>query len=303
MVPEFIGLEISVPVKDKHHNTPAQLLGKVESIRYLPSLNDKSGYCGKTYVVVLDRLAVPFSGKADEFVSRYDKFFERTVMEYLTENWFAEPISELKYLVFIPNDKGDDERSVKDFIEKDITINESQEFQFCAKAQMMIAAFKKKASDYLNEFRSKAKNEDLQAIAYRQWGVFGRGESYTNMPDIFRGIFQCDCEVNLALRAPRGGDTLTIPCDKNEAGLIRRAGKHFSGFALSSICTFGLDPWPFIVVSVENVAYTHENAKFYAIARIDGRFIVREIKEANDEKQYEMETLLVITEALSRNVA
>jgi hypothetical protein len=294
----FIGLGIWIHIKNSYKNISSDLCGKIENVRFVPSLNDKSGYKGKTYVVVLDRLVIPGVLESDDFTTKYDKLFRRHVTTYLSENIPSAPVPPMTFLIFVPNSVKEDERYVTEFIQRDITMSEAQETFLQEKANELCASIGKNVSNFLNEFKKTAKNEELRdPIRDRDFP----GSGYHAEDEILEGIFQYTPDRSDACVCPTGGNTLVLPFDY-EIKKQRRSGSHSSRYGLYSVETFGLDPWPFVVVRLQGV-WNPRDTLYYAIARIDGKFYVRKIRKAETESQYETLTLLGITELLTRAVA
>jgi len=293
----FIGLGIGIRIKNSYKNITSDLCGKIENVRFIPSLHDKSGYKGKTYVVVLDRLVIPQVLESDDFITKYDRFFRRHVTTYLRENIPSMPVPPMTFLIFVPNSVKEDERYVTEFIQRDITLSEAQETFLQEKANELCGNIGKNVASFLNEFKKTAKNEDLRDHLRDEF--FGK---YHNEGEILEGIFQYTPERSDSCACPTGGNTLVLPVDYEIKKRAWRSTNHPSRYGLFSVMTFGLDPWPFVVVCLQSVMNLRD-ILYYAIARIDGKFYVRKVRKAETESQYETLALLGITELLPRSVA
>ena len=293
----FIGLGIGIRIKNSYKNITSDLCGKIENVRFIPSLHDKSGYKGKTYVVVLDRLVIPQVLESDDFITKYDRFFRRHVTTYLRENIPSMPVPPMTFLIFVPNSVKEDERYVTEFIQRDITLSEAQETFLKEKANELCGNIGKNVASFLNEFKKTVKNEELRD-SIRDLDSL----SYHDEDEILEGIFQYTPERIDSCVCPTGGNTLVLPSDFEAKKSMWRSSNQPYKYGLFSVKTFGLDPWPFVVVYLQSMLNPRDKL-FYAIARIDGRFYVRKIREAETESQYETLALLGITELLPRSVA
>lgn len=293
----FIGLGIGIRIKNSYKNITSDLCGKIENVRFIPSLHDKSGYKGKTYVVVLDRLVIPQVLESDDFITEYDRLFRRHVTTYLRENIPSMPVPPMTFLIFVPNSVKEDERYVTEFIQRDITLSEAQETFLQEKANELCGNIGKNVASFLNEFKKTVKNEELRD-SIRDLDSL----SYHDEDEILEGIFQYTPERIDSCVCPTGGNTLVLPSDFEAKKRMWRSSNQPYKYGLFSVKTFGLDPWPFVVVYLQSMLNPRDKL-FYAIARIDGRFYVRKIREAETESQYETLALLGITELLPRSVA
>jgi len=293
----FIGLGIGIRIKNSYKNITSDLCGKIENVRFIPSLHDKSGYKGKTYVVVLDRLVIPQVLESDDFITEYDRLFRRHVTTYLRENIPSMPVPPMTFLIFVPNSVKEDERYVTEFIQRDITLSEAQETFLKEKANELCGNIGKNVASFLNEFKKTVKNEELRD-SIRDLDSL----SYHDEDEILEGIFQYTPERIDSCVCPTGGNTLVLPSDFEAKKRMWRSSNQPYKYGLFSVKTFGLDPWPFVVVYLQSMLNPRDKL-FYAIARIDGRFYVRKIREAETESQYETLALLGITELLPRSVA
>ena len=294
----FIGLGIGISIKNSYKNITSDLCGKIENVRFIPSLHDKSGYKGKTYVVVLDRLVIPQVLESDDFITEYDRLFRRHVTTYLRENIPSMPVPPMTFLIFVPNSVKEDERYVTEFIQRDITLSEAQETFLQEKANELCGNIGKNVASFLNEFKKTAKNEEIRDPIRNL--DFQDGE-YHDEDQILKGIFQYTPVRSDVCACPTGGNTLFLPLDY-EIKKQRRLGSQSSRYGLFSVMTFGLDPWPFVVICLQGV-WNPSDTLYYAIARIDGKFYVRKVRKAETESQYETLALLGITELLPRSVA
>ena len=293
----FIGLGIGIRIKNSYKNITSDLCGKIENVRFIPSLHDKSGYKGKTYVVVLDRLVIPQVLESDDFITEYDRLFRRHVTTYLSENIPSTPVPPMTFLIFVPNSVKEDERDITEFIQRDITLSEAQETFLKEKANELCGNIGKNVASFLNEFKKTVKNEELRD-SIRDLDSL----SYHDEDEILEGIFQYTPERIDSCVCPTGGNTLVLPSDFEAKKRMWRSSNQPYKYGLFSVKTFGLDPWPFVVVYLQSMLNPRDKL-FYAIARIDGRFYVRKIREAETESQYETLALLGITELLPRSVA
>jgi len=293
----FIGLGIGIRIKNSYKNITSDLCGKIENVRFIPSLHDKSGYKGKTYVVVLDRLVIPQVLESDDFITKYDRLFRRHVTTYLSENIPSTPVPPMTFLIFVPNSVKEDERDITEFIQRDITLSEAQETFLKEKANELCGNIGKNVASFLNEFKKTVKNEELRD-SIRDLDSL----SYHDEDEILEGIFQYTPERIDSCVCPTGGNTLVLPSDFEAKKRMWRSSNQPYKYGLFSVKTFGLDPWPFVVVYLQSMLNPRDKL-FYAIARIDGRFYVRKIREAETESQYETLALLGITELLPRSVA
>jgi hypothetical protein len=303
--PAFVGMEVGLPVKTNQPSVSCQAFSKVENIRFIPSLHDKSGYLGRTFDVVLYRISVTGGiTNGDEFLPAFNRLFKRPVNEYLSENLPSTSISPIKFLINVPNNIDDDERDVSNFIQRDITLTEAQENYLKDEANALIGGIGKKVNDFLNELKKTLTNEQIRGFVSREFDEYHADDTRT----IVEGVFQYSPEVSWTLQEPFGRNTLTVPPDYKLAFALKRGGQlprakdGYSGVGLGPVLTFGVDPWPFVVISTNKIS-TGDIYEVFAIARIDGRFYVRKIRKAETESQYEMLALLGITEMLPRSVA